>query len=381
MATKKSLLNLLNKRALSSCPQSMFFYPLGNTPVPFTHKQVLAAVLGKGSVRKLPKDKPFFNWIGLDHVAGLIEIHLQALWLGYDISRGFSIASLGNCVNLVGRAKEVININGVKIIASNLQVAIEDALNDRVSRLVVFPSMVSNTEQVTVAYIPKNFPTRGEDVLEITRLETQAYLLRTATRPLVFSLQEKSIPLLPVSTLSKISRLKIMRLYEDGEFASDLKLHQQQLLRATNAEREAVQDMSILETKAEFNLLQRVAGTIGLSGEALDITPTTSLFDIRFTSMHVLKFKYNIKKSLGIDVPVILIIKNSTICALAAVLDSHLQNPIRSPVHLVPTDNYDPVVLFHPGVGEVLGFIGLAQSLAADDRPVYALRAAGFKPH
>ncbi|KAF2837388.1 acetyl-CoA synthetase-like protein [Patellaria atrata CBS 101060] len=52
--------------------------------VQLTHKQVLAAVSGKASVRQLPRDKPFLNWIGLDHVASLVEIHLQALYLGVD---------------------------------------------------------------------------------------------------------------------------------------------------------------------------------------------------------------------------------------------------------------------------------------------------------
>ncbi|KAF1953530.1 alpha/beta-hydrolase [Byssothecium circinans] len=55
-------------------------------------------------------------------------------------------------------------------------------------------------------------------------------------------------------------------------------------------------------------------------------------------------------------------------------------------------EDYDPVVIIrgegsktplwmiHPGVGEVLVFIGLAQCIAQDDRPVFALRAAGFEP-
>lgn len=52
--------------------------------VRITHKQAMAAVAGKAAVRALPADKPFLNWIGLDHVASLVEIHLQALWLGVD---------------------------------------------------------------------------------------------------------------------------------------------------------------------------------------------------------------------------------------------------------------------------------------------------------
>jgi acyl-CoA synthetase (AMP-forming)/AMP-acid ligase II len=50
--------------------------------VSFTHEQVLAAVSGKAGIRLLARNRPFLNWVGLDHAAGPIEIHLQAVWLG-----------------------------------------------------------------------------------------------------------------------------------------------------------------------------------------------------------------------------------------------------------------------------------------------------------
>ncbi|KAH7384626.1 acyl-protein synthetase [Pyrenochaeta sp. MPI-SDFR-AT-0127] len=541
---------------------------MGNAKaVSFTHEQVLAAVSGKAGIRLLPRDRPFLNWIGLDHVAGLIEIHLQALWLGvgqihvsaadvvtsptqfldllsrhqvsltfapnfflaklvsaveplqkspgwdlsslvcvtsggeandiktcaaasamfsrygapsnvitvgfgmtetcagsiynsncpkYDLSRGYTVASLGKCINgmemriitpegqlaapeepgdlevrgrvvfkgyyrnetatnqaftldhwfrtgdrgfidsegnlnLVGRAKEVININGVKIVATDVQTAIENVLGDRVARVVVFSSAASHTEQVTVAYIPKAFPVPDKDMVDIARLVTQACLIRTATRPLVFAFQERSIPLLPMSTLGKISRLKTGRLFEDGEFAADLELHQQAELRASNAAKQMYKNGSKSTNEAEANLLEHVAETLGLSPDVLDITPETSLFDIGFTSMHVIKLKYHIERHLKIDVPVIMIMKNPTIRALAADLGAHVRHSTADSGQPASIDSYDPVVVFraegsktplwliHPGVGEVLVFIGLAQCLAADDRPVFALRAAGFE--
>lgn len=51
--------------------------------VEITHRQALAAVAAKAAVRPL-HGKPFLNWIGLDHVAALLEIHLQALYLKQD---------------------------------------------------------------------------------------------------------------------------------------------------------------------------------------------------------------------------------------------------------------------------------------------------------
>ncbi|PZC98456.1 CaiC, Acyl-CoA synthetases (AMP-forming) AMP-acid ligases II [Pyrenophora tritici-repentis] len=533
----------------------------------FTHEQVLDAVSGKAAMRVLPRDRPFLNWIGLDHVAGLLEIHLQALWLGvdqihvsaadivtsptiflelisrhrvaltfapnlflaklvatfeslqqspkldlsslvcvtsggeandintciaastlfskygaphdvitagfgmtetcagslyntrcpeYDVSRGYTVASLGKCItgiemrivtsegqvaasdesgdlevrgkvvfkgyyrnetatkqafapghwfrtgdrgfidsngnlNMVGRAKEVININGVKIVAADVQTAVENALGNRVARLVVFSTHASHTEQVTVAYIPKAFPIGDQEMMDIARLVTQACVIRTASRPLVFALREQSIPLLPVSTLGKISRLKVSRLFEDGEFAADLEFHHQTVLRASGAAKQMYMSGSKPENESEGALIENVAETLGAASDVLDITSETSLFDIGFTSMHVIKLKYHIEPRLGTDVPVVLIMKNPTIRALAADIDAYMKQSQGDSDEPATIEDYDPVVIIrgegsktplwmiHPGVGEVLVFIGLAQCLAQDDRPVFALRAAGFE--
>ncbi|KAI1470346.1 acetyl-CoA synthetase-like protein [Daldinia caldariorum] len=505
----------------------------GNTKaVSFTHKQALAAISGKAAVRVLPRDRPFLSWIGLDHVAGLLEMHLQPLWLGVDqihvnaadvvpspgifldllsqhrVSRTFApnfflaklVSAVGSpesdpgwdlsclvCVasggeandiktclaasalfsmygaprnlltpgfgmtetcagaisistalkmrittpqgglaalnepgdlevrgpvvfkkyyrnptatseafisdnwfrtgdrgvidsngylRLVGRAKDVINING----------------GDRAARLVVFASTASHTEQVTVAYIPHVFPPRDEEMAGITRLVTQACLMRTSTHPLVFALREQSLPLLLMSTLGKISRLKMARLFEKGEFAVDLKLHEHAILRASKAAEQGRKNGPKLMSESEARLLEHVAETLGLATEILEIDIETSLFDIGYTSMHIIKLKYYIERGLGIDVSVINIMKNHTIRALAAYLDAQLQHSKAGSRQQAPSiDSYDPVVVFrakgsktplwliHPGVGEVLVFVGLAQCLAVDDRPVFALRAAGFE--
>ncbi|OTA90056.1 hypothetical protein M434DRAFT_23101 [Hypoxylon sp. CO27-5] len=483
---------------------------MGNAKaVLFTHKQVLSAISGKAAVRQLPRDRPFLNWIGLDHVAGLLEIHLQALWLGvdqvhvsvadvvpspgtfldllsrhrvsrtfapnfflakvvsavrslrrtpvwdlsslvcvtsggeandmktclaasalflsfgmtetcagaiynsncpeYDVAYGYTIASLGKCINgmemrittpanvnglaapdepgdlevrgpvvfekyyhnqnatsqaftpdhwfrtgdravidsngnlsLMGRAKDVININGVKIIAADLQTTIEHVLGDRVERLVVFPSTALHTEQVTVAYIPNIFPLRDDEMVEITHLVTQTCLLHTATRPLVFAVRKQSLPLLPMSTLGKISRLKMARLFEDGEFTVDLQLHEYAMAGTCRAVEQVYKNESRLKSEAEAHLLEDVAETLCLTPDVLGTYVETSLFDIGFTSMHIIKLKYYIERRLGIDVPVIHIMKNPTIRALAVDLDAQMQHSKTGPV---PIDSYDPVVV------------------------------------
>lgn len=555
--------------------------------VPLRHAQVIASVSGKAGVRRLPPGRPFFNWVGLDHVAGLLEVHLQALWLGagqvhaaagdmvphprlfldlvsrhgacrtfapnfflarlvsavvgsggggaaeeenwegkwdltglacitsggeandtqttlaasallsrygaprdvimpgfgmteicagaiyntdcpgYDLTHGYAVASQGFCMNgiemritttpdgkiapanepgdlevrgpvvfkgyyrnpaatgeafspddwfrtgdrgfidpngvmsLVGRSKEVININGVKFVATDVQAAVEGVLGDRVARVLVFPSRAEHTEQVTVAYIPRAFPEQGDDDgderAEVARLVTQACLVSTTTRPVVFALREESVPRLPMSTLGKVSRLKMARLFEDGVFAADLEAHDRAMLRCTSKTAdEARKGQPRATSDAEYHLLQDVAQTLSLASKDLNISHNTSLFDAGFTSMHVIKLKHHIERRLGTEVPILQIMKNPTIKALAAQLERPNTNPDQGGGPEL--EGYDPVVvlragggstssktplwLIHPGSGEVLVFVGLAQHLAAagdDDRPIYALRAPGFE--
>lgn len=532
--------------------------------VQFTHRQLLIAIRSKAEVRLLPPDQPFLNWIGLDHAAGLVEIHLQALWLGVDqihvsttdivsspnvfldllskhrvcrtfapnfflaklvsaaecvhdewdlstlayiasggeangvktclaaqellskhgapskvivtgfgmtetcagaifnvncpdedIVQGRVMASLGQCMSgiemritthqdgtrlagpgepgdlevrgpvvfegyyhndiateqaftpdkwfltgdrgvidergnlsLLGRTKDIININGVKIVTSDIQTALEQSLGSRVSRLIVFASRAVNTEQVTIAYIPTKHPVPIESMIEISRLLTQECLVYTATRPLVFALQENSLPLLPMSALGKISRQKMADLFEHGAFIRDLELYDEAMRLSTRNPR---QNNLSPATEAEALLIDDFAKTLGKSPGTLHMSPETCIFNIGFTSMHVIKLKFLIETRLGTPIPIILIMRNSTARSLAAALDH--EQPERLATGESPVDSYDPVVVFreegskpplwliHPGVGEVLVFVELSQRLAADDRPVFALRAAGFEPN
>ncbi|KAF4633294.1 hypothetical protein G7Y89_g4830 [Cudoniella acicularis] len=537
--------------------------------VRLTHKQVLAAVAGKASVRPLPSNRPFLNWIGLDHVASLVEIHLQALWLGvdqvhvhaadvvssprtfldllsghrvsrsfapnfflarlvsistpneetwdlsslvvlasggeandvntcvaastllekygaprnvitpgfgmtetcagaifnlecpdYDVANGRSVASLGKCMRgmemcvtvtvtigegitstrlaspnepgdlevrgevvfdgyyrnpianaqaltsegwfrtgdqatvdsagnlcLIGRVKDVININGVKMIAADVQTSIERALGHRVARLITFPSRASHTEQVTVAYVPREWPIRVEDVAEVDDLTVQACILSTASRPFIFSLQEQSLPLLPTSALGKISRAKMRYLFEAGVFDEDVNLHRQALGVVKNFRRDKMRPRPTNE--AEESLISDFAETLGITSDTIDINIDTSVFDLGFTSMDLIRLKHRIDTRLGTTIPVIMLLKHTTARSLAVALNP---DPELSEQPTPVVADYDPVVTFrssgtktplwlvHPGVGEVLVFVGLAQHLADDDRPVYALRARGFEP-
>lgn len=52
--------------------------------VALRHGQIIKAVQSKSSFHAIAPGDPFLNWVGMDHVASLTEIHLHAMSLGSD---------------------------------------------------------------------------------------------------------------------------------------------------------------------------------------------------------------------------------------------------------------------------------------------------------
>ncbi|KAF2963097.1 hypothetical protein GQX73_g10464 [Xylaria multiplex] len=526
-----------------------------------SHYQVLSAVRGKASVRTVPEGRPFLNWIGLDHVASLVEIHLLALWVDvgqiyvhaadvmaspttyldllskhgvsrsfapnfflarlvssvkslssekswdlrgltmitsggemnnvetciaaseilqrhgapknvivpgfgmtetcagaifnlkcpeYDIRIGGPVASLGRCIpgikmrvsnatstreiseistnqigylevcgdvvfrqyyrnpeatiaaftpdgwfrtddkaaidndgnlNLLGRTKDITNINGVKFQSDEIQGALEKSLKGHVARVLGFPSRDRHTERVTVAYIPNQWPMPTDELIKIDEIATQACVMSTGSRPSIFALSSESVSMLPTTSLGKVSRNRMRSLFEMGFFQHDLDFHNKlvQAFRHNNLESAA--------SAIESGLAEDFAQTLNLETSTFGMG--TSLFELNCTSMDLIRLKHRIDSRMHVKVPVILLMKHPTIRSLAVALAPYLDSSMTLPERPNIVE-YDPVItlrsggtrtplwLVHPGVGEVLVFVGLAKHF--NDRPVYALRAKGFEP-
>ncbi|OTA89514.1 hypothetical protein M434DRAFT_23340 [Hypoxylon sp. CO27-5] len=572
--------SLLRTQTKNGEPPAILMLTSGSTgnakAVRLTHRQIFAAVSGKASVRPLNLDGPFLNWIGLDHVASLVEIHIQALWLGvsqvhvhaadivaspqlfldllsrhhiarsfapnfflaklvamtgsdttqpdrwdlsnltvlasggeandvqtcvaasdllmrhgsmrnvitpgfgmtetcagaifnlncpdYDVAKGRTVASLGQCMrgiemrvtdtetgkpaapsspgylelrgavvfdgyyrnpsataeaftvngwfrtgdqasidmegnlSLTGRLKDVININGVKIVTADVQASLETMLrNTCATRVICFPSRApgADTEQITVAYVPKEWPLKPDDIAEVDSLAVQACMMvSTACRPFVFPVGAQSLPKLPISALGKISGAKMRTLFETGVFDKDAEHHRQTVYQFRQCRQEIAAESGLSD--AEVFLRADYAETKGIDPGTIGID--MPIFELGFTSMDIIRLKNRIDTRLGTTVPAIVLIKHYTIRLLAAALNKLNPSPSvtngtsgADPQTVTETE-YDPVVtlratgsktplwLVHPGVGEVLVFVGLAQHMAIDDRPIYALRARGFEP-
>lgn len=557
----------INDDNTSDSDLSMLMLTSGSTgnakAVRLTHKQVLASVAGKSAIRLLPSKNPFLNWVGLDHVGALVEIHLHALWLGvdqvhvsaadvissprtfldllsrhqisrsfapnfflarlvseiialnsanntkfptwdlssllflvsggeandikvcielsyllakygappnviapgfgmtetcagsiynincpeYDIANGHTVASLGKCIKgiemriaesginkgialtgepgelqlrgpvvfkgyyrnpeatdkaftsdgwfrtgdqatidvngnlgLIGRVDDVININGVKINAAVIQTSLEEALGSLVARVVVFATRAAHTEQITVCYIPKIWPMEAQNILEIDQVAGEVCMFSAASKPLVFSIRDHSLPLLPVSALGKISRAKMRRLFEEHKFDEEIRLSEQEFRCA----KEQVRGIANRENPAndtEALLVIDFAEVSGISPDAFDVN--TPLFELEFSSLHFIQLKHRIDTRHGTSLPLIMMLKNPTVRSLANILNSNEATfktlPYDPVVTFRSSGTKTPLWLIHPGVGEVLVFVGLAQHLQNDDRPLYAMRARGFE--
>jgi thioesterase domain-containing protein len=115
--------------------------------------------------------------------------------------------------------------------------------------------------------------------------------------------------------------------------------------------------------------------------DAPSVGATSNFFDLGGTSLDIFKLKRALEQRFALaDIPVAVILQSSTVRELAGHLTgaSWAGTPQYDPlVPLQTTGNKTPLFCIHPGTGEVLVFVGLANYFT-DERPVYALRARGF---
>lgn len=520
-----------------------------------SHKQILAAIKGKVSVVILDTRTAFLNWIGLDHVAALIEIHLQAMYLGmdqvhlpaetviadpssflniasrhrvsrsfapnfylaklmqfiqsndlkiekdldlsclsylatggeanhtemcsvlanqlhhkygapenviipgfgmtetcagaifnrdfplYDICNGLEFASLGKCMpgihmrvtragaatlvlpnepgnlevsgpvlfkgyynnatatdhaftadgwfktgdqaiidsagylKLIGRSKEVMNINGVKYLPHELETAIDEAyITGATLSYTICLSLRpkdSATERIHVFYLPAYLQEDIKARVETLDAIISTVMLQTRTRPYVLPLDKQA---LQKSTLGKISRAKVATAFERGDYAMCQTRNNELVKSYKERQGPARREPS---SALERLLARELCGVLDLNAEDIDIDD--SMFSMGVTSVDLIKLKCNVEKQLSPakDIPIIALLTNPTIRALAKCIETRDRPTEYNPVvKLQHQGSKTPLWLVHPGVGEVLIFINLARHIT--ERPVYALRARGF---
>ncbi|CAF9922048.1 MAG: hypothetical protein GOMPHAMPRED_002476 [Gomphillus americanus] len=278
-------------------------------------------------------------------------------------------------LRLVGRSKDLVNINGVKYLPRELEDAIEreDIAGVARSFVVCFAhrSPGAKTEEIFIIYQHKYEPS---DI--IARMQTLHSIIRTivqfaGARPRVLPLPEGR---LERTTLGKLSRNKIKSSFLAGDYQDQIDADTEMLrLHRVNQNAEP-------NTETQRKIVQ-ILKDIGVDSTHLDID--MPILDTGITSVDLVQIKRALEKVFEIpDIPIITIMTNITTRSLASAIDllknseGDLERDYDPVVVLQPQGTKTPLWLIHPGIGEMLVFLGLVQYFP--DRPIYAMRARGL---
>lgn len=281
---------------------------------------------------------------------------------------------------VLGRAKDTINIAGVKWSCADIENAIdEEGIPGLVgSYTVAFPTRPPKapTEQIAIVYRPAY------------DLEDASARLRTADAVAkIISLLAGNAPdyLFPVSTglekssLGKISRNQLRNVFEAGQYYDELLREDQRILESYRRSR-----FQAAETKMEKLVQGTVADLLAVTPESIDMK--ASIFDLGVSSFNLIMLKSMLEKAVlkikgqdeEAEIPLSALLNDPSVHAIARGIDEQLEKPREyNPVVPLQTRGHKtPIWFIHPGSGDVLVFVSLASHFST--RPVYALRARGY---
>lgn len=277
-------------------------------------------------------------------------------------------------LNLSGRTKEVMIVNGVKYLPVELEAALEEAEipGTTPTYFCAFSTLDASldTECVVVIYLPA-----FDEADDAARFDTQSTIIRiasmhTRSRPRVVPLRKEQ---LPKSTLGKLSRAKLKAALEKGEFSSQIAANDEAIAR----HRQTIRGEP--DSEAEAIILEEIRFQLALPAED-DFSVNDSILAMGSSSMDLIAVINRLKPRLGLPAPIPLIdiLNNPTAKGLAGRIaevnsEDREYNPV---VKLNSFGHKTPLWLIHPGVGEVLVFLNLTKYIT--DRPVYGMRAKGF---
>ena len=279
-------------------------------------------------------------------------------------------------LNILGRTKETIAINGLKYASFELETAIEWEMPHTVtaSFTACFSTVMreADHEGIVVLFHP------AEDVIFKPRtLQEVIHTIKRVVVEICSQVPHAVIPLpkklLPKSTLGKLSRAKLKEQYEAGGFAEydahSVQADQQAELESVELPNSSTQ-IVIEDTIAELTNIPRssIHGSSEMLGFGLD-----SLTYIR------LKRKLETTLTLQQPIPMPILLQSKTVSDLERELrnisaEAYMYEPV---IPLVKTGSKIPLILAHPGGGEILIWLNLLKYLP--DRPIYALRIRGMQ--
>lgn len=298
----------------------------------------------------------------------------------------------GGNLFLTGRDKDNININGVKHPSVDIENFIQDSHIQHVVSYNVFvcPLRLSphaDTETYAVFY-------QHEDAIDLDEVSTEKLAVTVSTSQAIaqvctiFTSHAPHVVLpLPKkyftkTALGKISRSFLTKAYIEGVFKN--------IEEALKLLREDVFPVdSRPHSSFEKRVFQVVGETLGCSSSSL--RSSHNIFDHGLSSIHLMQLKRRFEDTFSLPtIPVIEILKRPQLEELCGYLQKLRNGQDAGLDKEEAVDEYEPLVclnatgskpplfLVHPGVGEILVFLGLSKELN-DDRAIYAIRARGFE--
>ncbi|KAJ4993372.1 nonribosomal peptide synthetase [Stagonosporopsis vannaccii] len=278
-------------------------------------------------------------------------------------------------LNIVGRSKEVLIINGQNYSSFELEHAIESANISGLNKSFTasfstwIESMQTDSEEVVIVFNPTNDSAKDTAELRDTIAQiNQAAIRFCRKRPAVVIPLPKRM--LPKSTIGKLSRAKLKKSFLAGHF-DEYKLPDRLPQSTTHSGTQ-------LTTPLQKILATVLCEETGLSESNLCLE--ANLADLNIDSLGYLRIKSSLETILDREEAISMSLLLS--CRTIAEMDTMLlslgtttteYDPI---VPLVATGSKAPIILCHPGGGEFLTWLTLLKYIP--DRPVYALRVRGF---
>ena len=281
------------------------------------------------------------------------------------------IDSEGN-LNLAGRAKEVIIINGIKYSPHEIETALEDVPGLSPSYTVVFPHRPhgSETEEFCVMYLPSFVPQDTKARAEAADAITRVCGNSIGARPYQVLPLPKSF--LSKSSVGKMPRRKIQTEFESGAFRKMEHENNSAIKSYRIATRQAP------SSNTERSVLEIVCQMLHIR---VDETGTDlNIFELGMTSVSLFALRQNLHETLELqeEIPLIMLLADPSIRGVSDTIDRQHSPEYDPVVPLQTRGTKTPLWLIHPASGNVLAFIPLAKYIL--DRPVYGLRARGVNP-
>ncbi|KAL9094202.1 MAG: hypothetical protein Q9165_003617 [Trypethelium subeluteriae] len=286
---------------------------------------------------------------------------------GWYITGDRAYIDLYQKLNLTGRVKEVINVNGVKFFPIDIETAIE-----RTSFPSVIPSFTaafsyrpagSSTESYCLVYGSNEQGDSTRTVDAIAKLCSGLL----GSRPMwIIPLP---IGLLDKSTLGKLSRSKIKEQFEKGVY-DDRKIEVASAMRAV-----ALKDKVVPETETQARIVKVLSEMLNIPLDEISIN--RSVFELGVTSVGLFRFERELRRQIkGPTISAIAFLNNPIIQHIAEAFDDRSSREYDPVVQLQAHGRKTPLWLVHPASGNVLAFLPLARTVT--DRPLFALTARGL---